>query len=175
MDASQRPHLSTGSFGLRLPILLRVSALVVGASGLHKQVNETPATSVRTLALMPDASINGRFVPRTRTPPRKVPSSLRNGTIQVPRGLPYNTFNILGHNVPTDDNRDRSSLGSFTDKRAMGSAIATPVNLGLNSQDVNASSLLFPPMAVSVLPTVDFEAPSDDGADLFEFSSDAKK
>ena len=59
-----------------------VSALVVGASGFHKQVNETPATSVRTLALMPDASVNGRFFPGTRTPPRKVPSSLRNDIIR---------------------------------------------------------------------------------------------
>ena len=153
-----------------------VSALVAGASGFHKQVNETPATSVRTLALMPDASVNGRFVPRTRTPPRKAPSSLRNGTIQVSRGLPYNTFNILGHNVPTDDNRDRSSLGSFSDKRAMvRSATATPVNLGVDSQEVIAPTLLPPSTAVSMLPSVDFEAPSDDGADLFDLSTDADK
>ena len=90
--------------------------------------------------------------------------------------MPYNSFNILGHNVFTDDNLDRGSLGSFSDKRTMvRSATATPVNLGVDSQEVIAPTLLPPSTAVSVLPSVDLEAPSDDGADLFDFPTDAGK
>ena len=90
--------------------------------------------------------------------------------------MPYNAWNILGYNVLTGDNPDRSSLGSFSDKRTMvRSATATPVNLGVDSQVVIAPNLLPPSTAVSVLPSVDLEAPSDDGADLFDISSDADK
>ena len=154
-----------------------VSALVAGASGFHKQVKETPpATSVRTLALMPDPSVNGRFVTAARTPTDKAPSAIRVGTIKVPRGLPYNSFNILGYNVATGDTSDPGSLGSFSDKRkTVRSVLATPVSLGAGSKAVVEPNLLPPFMAFSVLPSVDFCAPSDDSADLFDISSDAKQ
>ena len=82
----------------------------------------------------------------------------------------------MGYNVLTGDNSDRSSLGSFSDKRKMvRSATATPVNLGADSKAVIEPNLLPPSTAFSVLPSVDFEAPSNDGADLFDTSSDADK
>ena len=57
----------------------------------------------------------------------------------------------------------------------MRSALATPVCLGKDSKAVIEPNLLPPSTAFSVLPSVDFEAPSDDGADLFDISSDAEK
>ena len=57
----------------------------------------------------------------------------------------------------------------------MRSALVTPVCLGAGSTAVIELNLLPPSTVLSVLPSADFEAPSDDSADLFDISSDAKQ
>ena len=79
-------------------------------------------------------------------------------------------------NVATGDTTGTGLLGTFSDKReAVRSALATPACLGAGGTAVVASNRPPPFTAFSVLPSMDFQAPSDDNADLFEFSSDAEQ
>ena len=79
-----------------------VSALVATSSDFHKQIKDTPeATPVRTLALLPGPSVNGRFVAALRAPAPLAYTEMPFGPVRGPREFiqytddVYNSYNIL--------------------------------------------------------------------------------